>query len=251
MIEFKHVSVRLKGKQILENVSFSVREGAFTALLGRNGSGKTTLLKCLNGQVRYTGEILIDGKDAEKIPRREKAALVSVLPQILPDTPFTVEELVSLGRKPYTGLSGKLSAEDLECTERAISECGLCEFRKKKINAISGGEKQRAFLAMTLAQNTKYIALDEATTYMDASFENETYRILKKRIEEQGKTVLSVAHNLTRALREADEAVIMNEGRVLESGNPRAFLDGGLIETVFGVRKAEAVFGEKKEIVYL
>lgn len=251
MIEFRNVSVRLMGKRILEDVSFTVEEGALTALLGRNGSGKTTLLKCLNGQVRYKGKIFIDGLDASEIPGREKATLVSMLPQILPETSFTVEELVTLGRKPYTGLSGKLRTEDAEYIDRAINECGLGEFREKKVNRISGGERQRAFLAMILAQNTKYIALDEATTYMDAPFENETYRILKMRIREQGRTVISVAHNLTKALREADNAVVMNEGRVLQSGSTRAFLDSGLIETVFGVRRAEAIFADEREIVYL
>jgi len=250
-MRFENVSVSRNKKEVLNGISFEIKKGKLTALLGRNGSGKSTLIGCLNGQVKYKGRILLDGIDISEMKIGRKAKEICVLPQILPDSPFTVRELVALGRKPHMGFASRLNAQDENAIASAISMTKLTGFENRPVNRLSGGERQRAFLAMAIAQDTDLIVLDEATTFMDASFEAETYDIFNSLTRENGKTVLAVMHNLTCAVNYADDIAVISDGVISAFGSAGQIRSTQIIETVFGVKKAECVIDGKEKIVYI
>jgi len=252
MIEFKNVTLTHGKKEILKNLSFGCEKGKITTIIGKNGAGKTGALKCLIGENVYTGEILIDGCDIRKMSPVERAKRVSYLPQVLPDVPFTVYELTALGRKPYLNRIGKMTEEDFKQIERAMHFTDMLAFSQRRINTLSGGEKQRAYLSMILAQNTKAIALDEPATYMDASVERELCALLKKLSREMGKTIVQVMHNLTRAVNDSDDIMILDGGRVICETNAENIKNGTLIEEIFFVKKGVFLSSDGEEqTIYL
>ncbi len=248
MIEFKNVSLSYGKKGILKDISFRCEKGKITAIIGKNGAGKTSCLKCLIGEKRFSGGILLEGKDIKTLTKIQRAQRISYLSQTLPDTPFTVKELTALGRRPYQKGLRKLSSKDEEIIKSAMKAAGVISFSERCVNTLSGGEKQRAYLSMVLAQETDVIALDEAATYMDAAVENEMYDIIQSLSRDYGKTIILVTHNLTRAVNDADEIVALDEGEVCARMSREQARKTSLIEEMFGVKKY-VVEGER--IVYL
>ena len=238
MIEFRNVSLSARKKEILKEVSFRCEKGRITSIIGRNGAGKTSALKCLIGEKRYTGEILLEKSDIQTYSIRQRARRISYLSQSLPDTPFTVYELAALGRKPYHHRMGKLSDIDHQIIQDALKRTDMFAFSKRRVDSLSGGEKQRAYLAMVLAQETDVIALDEPATYMDASVEKETFEILKMLSGEMGKTIIQVVHNLSRAVNDSDCIVMMDNGRVISEMEAEEMMKSRLIEEIFAVEKS-------------
>ena len=237
-MNIKNLSAFYGKKQILKNIDLSLEREKFTALIGKNGSGKSTLLGCINGQVRYTGQILLNGRPIEEYPRRERAKQIAFLPQFFPATALTAENLIALGRNPYVGLSGRLQKEDEKQIEEAIRLTGTQALRQRPVATLSGGERQKIYLAMLLAQDADILLLDEPTAHMDMGFTAEFLTLLRSLTENQGKTVLAVLHNLNDAVTHAHKLLLMNEGR-LE--------DPERIETVFGVQK---IFYNETEYFY-
>ena len=248
MIRFENVSLRYGKKEILKGLSFCCEKGKITAIIGKNGAGKTSCLQCLIGGKRCSGRIFIEGKDIKSLTKIERAQKIAYLSQSLPQTPFTVSDLTALGRRPYRKGFEKLSVRDKEIIRNAMETAGVISLSERPINTLSGGEKQRAYLSMVLAQDTDVIALDEATTYMDAAFENEMYDIIKKLSKDFGKTIILVTHNLTRAVNDADDVVILNEGKIKSKMNREQAQNSSLIEEIFGVKK---YLMEDGTIVYL
>lgn len=248
MIEFKDVSYATGKKEILHQVSFRLPKGKITSIIGKNGAGKTSALRCLTGEIQYTGQILLCGTDIKKISASERARKVSCLPQILKDVPFTVYELASLGRRPYQKRIGKATKRDIELIKYALHLTDMLSFSNRRVDTLSGGEKQRAYLSMVLAQNTDVIALDEPATYMDASVEKELHVLLKKLCEENGKTIVQIMHNLSRAVNQSDSIVVMDSGRMIRQMDADEARNGKLIEEMFSVQKGFFVLesGEKQ-----
>lgn len=236
MLKIDNLSAFYGKKQVLFDVSLEIERGKYTAIIGANGSGKSTLLSCIASLREYSGKILLDGRDISSIPRRERAKIVSFLPQNLPITQFSVAETVAFGREPYTDLSGRLSHKDKEAVGIAIEKCRISHLKNKKLTEISGGERQMAYLAMTLAQNAELLLLDEPTTYMDASRAKEFLSTLKE-AQSDGKTVAAVMHDLTQAVKYADNIILIDSGRVIFSGSREDCLNSGEIESVMGVEK--------------
>ena len=237
MMRFDRVSVELGDKQILDQISFSLQPHKITALLGRNGCGKSTLLSCLTGTKKYTGEILLDDRNLALMTPRERAARVAVLPQVLPKVPLTVRELVSLGRNPYLDLGRHLTEADREQIDRALSWTGLEQLADKRVEVLSGGERQKAYLAMVLAQNTGIIVLDEPTTYLDMGAAADVAQLLVTLKTRHKKTILIVMHDLTGAVEFSDNLVVIRDGRIAFAGCASACVESGIIESVFEVRK--------------
>ena len=234
MIKIENLSAFYGKKQVLFDLSFELERGKFTAILGRNGSGKSSLLSCIASQKRYSGKILLGECEISEIPPRERAKMLSYLPQNLPLTQFTVLETVAFGREPYT--SFKLSEADIEIIEKSIERCGISHLRNKKLTDISGGERQMAYLAMALAQDADVIMLDEPTTYMDAPNAREFLSTLKS-AQSEGKTVVAVMHDLTAAVKYADNIILIDSGRIIFAGNREECIESGEIEGVMGVEK--------------
>ena len=157
MIEIKNLKTGYNGKTVLEINSLYFNEGEITAIVGLNGSGKSTLLKSIVGITAHQGSIVIDGKNTTELSHKKRASYISYLPQTSPAANMDIYTLVCHGRFPYLGYSKVLGNQDLELVEKALRLTDLWELREKNLSEVSGGERQRAYLAMVIAQNTKYV----------------------------------------------------------------------------------------------
>lgn len=250
MLEIKNISVTKNKKEILRDVSFSVKPHTITAIIGKNGSGKSTLISCLTGESKYKGTIFFSDDDISLMNPRQRARLVSLLPQNLPAVPVTVEKLVEMGRNPYTDIGKRLSEKDTEQIEKAIESAKIEEIRHKKLTEISGGERQKAYIAMVLSQNTRVIALDEPTTYMDVQVEKAFISLIRDLKEKHKKTLLVVMHDLSRAVEIADNILLLDDGRIRMFGKIQDVLQSGAIEEVFGVTQYECELDGEKRIIF-
>ena len=250
MLEIKNISVTKNKKEILRDVSFSVRPHTITAIIGKNGSGKSTLLSCLTGESKYRGSVFFSDEDMALLNFRQRARLISFLPQTLPAIPITVERLVKMGRNPYTDIGQRLSEKDMQQIEKAIESIEIEEIRHRKLTEISGGERQKAYIAMVLSQNTRVIALDEPTAYMDVQVEKSFMSLVRELKEKHKKTLLVVMHDLSVAAEIADNILVLDEGRVKGFGKTQDVIRSGVIEETFGVVRYECDFDGEKRIIF-
>lgn len=247
MIEIKNLKTGYDGKIVLEIESLNFKEGEVTAVVGLNGSGKSTLLKSLVGITSYQGSIKIDEKKASGLSHKKKAAFISYLPQTLPVANLDIYTLVCHGRFPYLGYSKILGKQDIEEVEKALRLTDLWHLRDKKLSEVSGGERQRAYLAMVIAQNTKYILLDEPATYMDIKHQLEIMVILRK-LAEQGRAVIFSSHDLPQSFSVSDKVCLLKGGRLVAEGRPENLTADSLqIKNVMGVSLGKA---EDKDSIY-
>lgn len=235
-LSFEHVSASYRNRQILDDISFTAESGAITVLLGRNGAGKSTLVHCLTGEKQdYTGHIRLDSDDVRVMTPGQRSCRMACLPQVLPRPHVTVRELVAFGRTPYLPLTGTLSSEDRERVEWAISATGLRAFECAFVDELSGGERKKAFFAMTLAQDTPVVILDEPTAHLDAVSRFEFLDLLEQLCRETGKTFLAVMHELPEVLRYADHIVVLHDHHVGFTGTAEACLSAGIPERCFHI----------------
>ncbi|MBP1571123.1 MAG: ABC transporter ATP-binding protein [Oscillospiraceae bacterium] len=237
MIKMTDINVTLGKKHILKNIDLNIKPHTITAVIGKNGSGKSTLVSAINGTVNYTGQMLFAGQDIRILPQREKAKLISVLPQALSTPHITVEELVKMGRNPYVDIGKRFTPQDTQAVSDAMAAMGITDMKYRYLDCISGGERQKAYLAMILAQHTRLMVLDEPATYMDMAYEcqfMETLTALQKTLH---KTVVVVMHNLSTAVKYANRIVVMDGGTVAFEGATQDCLEAQIIEKTFGVKK--------------
>lgn len=235
MIELNDVSVGYRGKPILSNISFTVSDGEICALLGHNGCGKSTLLRAVTGSLGYTGSIRIDGQETRRLSN-DRAKLLSLMPQLMARPSISVYELVSFGRQPYTGISGILSKSDRLKIDEAIQKTRLEPLALSRCDRISGGELQRAYLAMVLAQDTPNLLLDEPAAHLDARHERQISDFLLA-LKADRRAVLAVLHNINHALSIADRIIVIDSGKLVFNGNRAEFADRQIAETYFGLRR--------------
>ena len=236
MLEFRNVSISIGQTQIIENISVAFSKGRISVIVGPNGCGKTTLLQCLNGISRIsTGTILLDDRDYLSFSQKERATKLSFLPQvrtIIPSLP--VRTLVEHGRFPHLGFSRKKNQKDTDLVRWAMEFTHTDIYSDQYVNTLSGGIRQKVFFAMVLAQDCEYIVLDEPTTYLDISAQREFYAMIRS-LKEQGHTVIMVLHDLTQAIRIADQLIIMDDRKIAAAGTPKECLQQHVIEKVFHV----------------
>lgn len=237
MLEIKDVSACLEKKRILDNVSFSLRPHRLTALVGRNGSGKSTLLNCVNQQIPYTGTITEGEKNLALIPPRERAKAIAILPQTLPAPHITAREMAAFGRNPYLDFTGRLTEADKLAVEEALRDADALSLADRYVDTLSGGEKQRVALAMILAQNTPIALLDEPTAHMDLGYEAAFLDLLQKLKKERKKTFLVILHDLTQAVRYADDLIVLEGGSIVFAGSREECLEREVLEKTFGLRR--------------
>lgn len=235
MIEIKNLKSGYENKNVLDISSMDFNEGEITGIVGLNGCGKSTLLKSVVGINDWTGEIFAGKKNIRRLNHKNRAKLISYLPQTNPTGSMDVKTLVSHGRFPYLGFSKVPGSKDIELIENALS---LCDLQKKKdclLSEISGGERQRAYLAMVIAQNTKMILLDEPASYMDISHQIEIMKVLKN-LKEQGRGIVLTSHDLPQSFTFCDKIYLMENGRVAACGKPEEIADQqGLIKKIMKV----------------
>lgn len=221
---------------VLRDCSFAIGSGEIVAVVGPNGAGKSTLLRVLAGLLRPSaGAVALDGQNVRTMPRSALARRIAVVPQIF-DTlfPFTVREVVALGRTARLGAFGRASVGDVAAVERAIGELQLGSLASRRIDQLSGGERQRAVLAMALAQETDVLLLDEPTVHLDPGHQLATLALLRELGTRRQLAVCAVLHDLNLASAFASRIVALADGRIVRDGTPLEVLHPDLIRAVFG-----------------
>ena len=223
-------------REVLRGVDLAARDGELVALVGPNGAGKSTLLRVLAGLLRPTaGTVAIDDADLLALDRRAVARRVAVVPQVFETLfPFTVREIVTLGRTARLGVFGSLGRDDLRAVDRALTDLGATELADRRIDRISGGERQRAVLAMALAQESEALLLDEPTAHLDPAHQRETLELVARLARARGLALIAVLHDLNLASALATRIVVLRDGAVVREGDPREVLTSALVSEVFG-----------------
>ncbi|PWI34317.1 iron-dicitrate ABC transporter ATP-binding subunit [Vibrio albus] len=236
MISAKNISVSYGDNTIIDDLTLTLPKGKITALIGPNGCGKSTLLKALARINKVTsGEVLLDNKPLGRFRDKELAKELSLLPQVLvaPEG-VSVRRLVEYGRSPYLSHWGKLSQEDSQIVMQAMQETGVNDLANQSVDSLSGGQRQRAWIAMVLAQDTSIVMLDEPTTYLDLSHQIELMKLMRE-MNNKGKTVIVVLHDLNQACRYCDHLVVLKEGKLVAQGEPKAVFNEELLRHVFSL----------------
>lgn len=222
---------------IVRDLDLAIPRGAFTVLLGPNGSGKSTILRALCGLLSpQHGTVLIDGRAIASLPSKEVARRIGVLSQG-PSAPegLTVRDLIQQGRYPHRSLFGRWTAADEAACAEAMTLTGMDAFAERPLDTMSGGERQRAWIAMALAQQTDILLLDEPTTFLDLAHQIEIMDLVADLVHRRGKTVVAVLHDLNQAARYADHMVLLKKGRIIGTGQPAEVMTESAVADVFGV----------------
>ncbi|MCL1995313.1 MAG: ATP-binding cassette domain-containing protein [Defluviitaleaceae bacterium] len=236
MIEVKNVTQsygRFADRDILKDVSLTVREKSITALVGANGAGKSTLLGVMTNLVpARQGVVTLDGVDIRKIKTAEVSKKVAFLKQTQQlSVKITVKDLVEYGRFPHCG--GRLRTADKLKVEEALSYMNLADIKNSYLDEISGGQRQRAFIAMILAQDTPYIFLDEPLNNLDIRYSVEMMKVVYRLVSELGKTVVVVLHDINFAAAYANHIVAMKDGEIVKEGSPDEIITTEVLNPVF------------------
>lgn len=221
--------------KIQRNITASLEAGEFVCLLGPNGAGKSTLLRTLSALLPVlTGEIYIDGTSIKGISDSELSKKISIVLTERPSvSSMTVEQLVGIGRSPYTGFWGRLTDRDHKIVTEALRATGASAIGERKADTLSDGELQKVMIAKALAQETPVIFLDEPTAFLDFPSKVETMRLLCALAHEQGKCVMQSTHDLNMALRLADRLWLVDKNKGMSIGTPRELADNGELERFF------------------
>ena len=237
-LTIEHLKAGYDSVVIIDDLSLAIPEGKITALIGANGCGKSTLLKTIcRIQPRLGGCVLLDGEDVHEADPRALAKSIAILPQN-PTAPegLTVRELVSYGRAPYkTSFFSRTTAKDSEMIDWALTETNMMEFQHRPIGAMSGGQRQRAWIAMAIAQDTEILFLDEPTSFLDVAHQMEVLRLVQHLNEAYGKTIVMVLHELNQAARFAHCLVGMCRGQLLYCGTPKEVFHKEMLHRVFHI----------------
>ena len=221
---------------MLRGCDLGVAAGEVVSVVGPNGAGKSTLLRVLAGLIApRRGHVSLDGRELGTFTRAEVARRIAVVPQVFETLfPFTVREVVALGRTARLGALGRASARDHVATERAIGELGLAALVDRRIDEISGGERQRAVLAMALAQEGDVLLLDEPTAHLDPAHQLATLALVRELARTRGLAVVAVLHDLNLAAVAATRVLVLDGGSVVVDAAPLSALTPEIVARVFG-----------------
>jgi iron complex transport system ATP-binding protein len=224
-------------RTVLSSLDLAVPPGRITAIVGANACGKSTLLRAMSRLLApEAGTVLLDGRDLHRMPAKELARTLGLLPQspIAPEG-ITVADLVGRGRAPHQRMFARWSKDDDAAVAAALEATRTVELAERSVDELSGGQRQRVWIAMALAQRTDVLLLDEPTTFLDVSHQVEVLDLLTDLNRDRGTTVVMVLHDLNLAARYADHLVALTEGRVHAAGEPAAVLTEDTVRAVFGL----------------
>ncbi len=235
MIEAKDVRAGYGKEEILHGISLRARKGEIITLIGGNGSGKSTLLRAICGFIPLTGgDIAVDGVSVKDMPRTELARKIAYLPQGKNVPDISAGRMVLHGRFPYLNYPRKYSKEDYEIAGKAMEEMGIGAFAEKQMSELSGGMRQKVYIAMALAQQAPVIVMDEPTTYLDMEQQLKFVR-MAGRLSESGKTIILVLHDIPLALKISHRIAAVKDGRVIKCASGEEILESGVIGRLYGV----------------
>lgn len=238
-LQAQQLQLTIEDKEIIKPMSLGIGMGEFVGLIGANGAGKSTLLRLLMGlENASSGEVLINGKNINKYSRRDLSRLITIVPQ---DTsvnfPFTVRDLVAIGRHPYVKRFQNLSKQDWDLVDQAMEATEISHLADRSVVQLSGGERQRAFIARAIAQQTPVILLDEATANLDVCHQLEILQ-LARALANQNQLVIAAIHDLNMASRFCDRLLLLQHGQLQADGHPCHVLTTDLLRHSFNVDTA-------------
>ncbi|MEI6845464.1 MAG: ABC transporter ATP-binding protein [Candidatus Firestonebacteria bacterium] len=237
ILEAKNITFGYGEKQVLNNIDLSVEEADFIGIIGPNGSGKTTLLKMLcRGLKPESGQVLFKGKDIFKLETRFVAKNIAMVPQ--DETiifPFTVFEIVMMGRSPYINRFSWEKKEDLDIVASAMKLADVARFKDRNIDELSSGERQRVFIARALAQMPKVLLLDEPTSHLDINHQYDILELVRKLNQNVKITVIMISHDINLASKYSGKLVLLKKGRIYTEGPAKKVITKKIIKEVYGV----------------
>lgn len=251
-LSLENVSFSYKNKNILNNISFNVKEGEFIGLIGPNGTGKSTLLRTITDTISInSGKILINGKDNKSINPKERAKLIAVVPQRFDiEFDFSVRDIIAMGRNPYLNFNDKESKKDNMLIDKAMELTNTSIFKNRIFNTLSGGEQQMVLIARAIAQDTEIILLDEPTSALDLYHQLEVMNIITE-LNKKGKTIIAVLHDLNLASRFCNRLILLNHGEIFADSTSANVLTVENIREVYKVNVIinKEVFKDKPQII--
>lgn len=235
MVELINVTAGYGKNMILHNIHFTAGAGKITTIIGNNGCGKSTLLKTIAGILpAVSGEIQVNGISIQTLTAAQRAKQTAYLPQGKNTPDITADRMVLHGRFPYLSYPRKYKKADFEIAKSAMAKMGITDCMYKPMHSLSGGTRQKVYIAMALAQCTPVIIMDEPTSYLDIGQQIKFSQIAWE-LAQNGKTVILVLHDLLTALKISDQICVMENGKVLLQDTPGAIQSSGVIKTLFGV----------------
>ncbi len=233
MLKVENLTFSYNKKSILDNVSFNVEVGEFVGIIGPNGSGKSTILKNIyRGLVPNSGKIILDNEDLSKMPYKKSAKKMAVVGQENElHFDFLVEEIVAMGRSPHKKLFEVDNQKDKEIVNNALKSLNIEDLAKRRYLNLSGGEKQRVIIARALAQESKFMVLDEASNHLDISYQMQIFELIRN----LDVTVLAAIHDLNLAALFCDKLIVVKSGKIVLEGAPVEVLTSKNIFDIYGV----------------
>jgi len=233
MVKVERLSKSYHDKKVIDDVSLTIEKGTITSFIGPNGAGKSTLMSMITRLIAQDeGLIAIDGENIDKVKNNDLAKKISILKQSNSiQLKLTVRELVSFGRFPYS--KGRLKKDDWEIVDQAIRYMELEEIQNKYLDELSGGQRQRAHIAMVIAQDTEYIMLDEPLNNLDMRHSVQIMKILRKLVDELGKTVVIVIHDINFASCYSDHIVALKDGKIVKQGQACDVIDSCVLKEIY------------------
>ena len=250
-MQLKNVGKSFGNQAILEDIQLNISPSKFTAFIGPNGAGKSTLLSIMSRLLKKDqGFLSIKGKEIEAWNSKELAKELTILKQkINYQSKLTVEELVSFGRFPYS--QDRLTKEDFKKVEQALEYLDIADLRERFIDTLSGGQLQRVFIAMVLAQDTDFILLDEPLNNLDIKQSISMMKILRSLVDDLGKTIIIVIHDINIASQYVDEIVAFKDGKVFYQGTTNQVMRKEILDPLYEMDITLSEINGKKVCIYL
>ncbi len=248
MLQTQTLTLAYDKTVVISSLDATIPTGKITALVGPNGCGKSTLLRGLARLLSSrTGSVLLNGRDIQQTPTRELAKQLGILPQnpVAPEG-LSVRELVAQGRYPHQAWFQQWRKEDEEAVVDALAMTNMTHLAEHPVDALSGGQRQRAWIALTLAQETEYLLLDEPTTFLDMAHQIDILQLLQ-RLNDHGRTIALVVHDLNLAARYAHHLIAMCNGKIVMTGTPAEVITPDMLRRVFNVA-ADIVFDPRTNV---
>lgn len=229
------INKEFRGFKALDNISVEIPEGKLTCIIGPNGAGKSTLLGVLSRILKHdSGKVVLEGKEMSLWETTELSKTLSIMKQLNNiNIRLSIYDLVAFGRYPYS--QGKLGVEDKKIIKEALEYTGLYEIKDKYLDELSGGQKQRAYISMVLAQDTKYILLDEPLNNLDIKHILEVMHLLKKLVEEKEKSIVIVVHDINIASTFGDFIIAMKSGALVAKGKPEEIINKEVLYKIYDI----------------